>query len=74
MPLGRLTVPLGRMAAVSTSEPPDEISYSLDEALSLLAALEDARDVLVISGHLAAVVSVENEIRLLSRRLGFEEA
>ncbi|HEY7042246.1 MAG TPA: hypothetical protein VH419_01120 [Nocardioidaceae bacterium] len=54
-------------------EPPPAIRYSLDEALSLLAALEDGRDALIDSGHLAVVVSVEAEIRLLSRRLGFDD-
>ena len=47
------------------------MTYDLDEALTLLAALEDARDALIESGHLAAVVAVEAEIRLLNRRLGF---
>ena len=47
--------------------------FSLDEALTLLAALEDARDALIASGHLAVVVSVEAEIRRLSRRLGFRD-
>ena len=44
--------------------PPETIHYSLDEALTLLAALEDART-LVESGHLTVVVNVEAEIRLL---------
>ena len=57
----------------ATSEPPDEIRYDLDEALVLLAALEDARDALIDSGHLSVVVSVESEIRLLSRKLGFDD-
>jgi hypothetical protein len=34
-------------------EPPDAVSYALEEALTLLAALEDARDALIDSGHLA---------------------
>ncbi|MCU1460345.1 MAG: hypothetical protein JWO37_420 [Acidimicrobiales bacterium] len=54
-------------------EPPDAVSYTLEEALTLFAALEDARDALIDSGHLAAVVTVETEIRLLSRRLGFDD-
>ena len=53
--------------------PPDRIVYSLDEALTLLAVLEDARDVLISSGHLAGVLATEAEVRLLSRRLGFDE-
>ncbi len=52
-------------------EPPEEIVLTLDEALTLLAALEDGRDALVDRGHLAVVVAIEAEIRLLSRRLGF---
>jgi hypothetical protein len=54
-------------------EPPEAVRYTLEEALSLLAALEDARDALIDSGHLAVVVSVEAEIRLVSRRLGFDD-
>jgi hypothetical protein len=53
-------------------EPPREIWYSLDEALDLLAALEDARDALIESGHLSVVVPVETQIRELSRRLDFD--
>lgn len=49
------------------------MTYTLEEALTLLAALEDARDVLIASSHLAVVVTVENEIRILSRRLGFDD-
>lgn len=55
-------------------EPPNDISYSLEEALTLLAALEDARDALIESGHLAVVVIIDAEIRLLSRRLGFDDS
>ena len=54
-------------------EPPEEIVLTLDEALTLLAALEDGRDALIDSGHLAVVVAIESEIRLLSRRLGFDD-
>jgi hypothetical protein len=52
-------------------EPPREIRLSVDEALTLLGALEDARDALIDSGHLSVVVAVEAEIRMVSRRLGF---
>jgi hypothetical protein len=51
--------------------PPTEVRYALGEALDLLAALEDARDALIESSHLATVVAVEAEIRILNRRLGF---
>jgi len=54
-------------------EPPGAVIYRLGEALGLLATLEDARDALIHSGHLATVVDVENEIRGLSRKLGFDE-
>jgi hypothetical protein len=54
-------------------EPPEAIHYSLDETLTLLAALEDARDALVETRHLAVVVSAEDEIRVLSRKLGFRD-
>ncbi len=52
-------------------EPPDDVRLALDEALGLLAALEDARDALIASHYLAVVVTLEAEIRTLSRRLGF---
>jgi hypothetical protein len=54
-------------------EPPEAIHYSLDEALTLLAALEDARDALAETSHLSVVVAVEDEIRPLSRKLGFRD-
>jgi len=54
-------------------EPPAQIGYDLEEALTLLAGLEDARDALIDSGHLAVVVGVETEIRVLSRKLGVDD-
>jgi hypothetical protein len=60
-------------ASVSEREPPRDIWYSLEEALELLAVLEDARDALTDSGHLAVVVAVEAQVRGLSRRLDFED-
>jgi hypothetical protein len=54
-------------------EPPVSIRLTLDEALTLLASLEDARDALIDSRHLAVVLSIETEIRLLSRRLQFQD-
>lgn len=54
-------------------EPPGQVVYDLDEALTLLAVLEDARDVLIASDHLVGVLAIEAEIRLLSHRLGFDE-
>src|SRR5664280_1522455 len=58
-------------AAVSGSrstEPPDAVGISLDEALELLAALEDSRDVLIGTDHLAVLAQVVHQIRLLSSR------
>jgi hypothetical protein len=51
--------------------PPDEISYDLEEAIELLAALEDAQDALADSDHPAVVAQVEHEIARLSHKLGF---
>ena len=60
------------MAEADESEPPGGVEYALDEALDLLAALEDARDVLLETDHLSVLVQVEHQIQILSRRLGFE--
>ena len=53
--------------------PPNDIHYSLDGALLLLGILEDARDALIDSGQLALVVAAEDQIRLLNRKLGFDD-
>lgn len=53
-------------------EPPREIWFSLDEALDLLATLEDARDALIEAGLLSVVMPIEAQIRELSRRLDFD--
>ena len=53
-------------------EPPRDVWFTLDEALDLLATLEDARDTLIESGHLSVVLQVETQIRELSRRLDFD--
>jgi hypothetical protein len=54
-------------------EPPNQIEYDLDEALELLAALEDARDALIVSGRLLVVVIVEQAVQRLSRKLQFRD-
>jgi hypothetical protein len=54
-------------------EPPPYVWYSLEESLELLAALEDARDALIGAGHLTVVVSIEDQVRELSRRLEFDD-
>lgn len=61
------------MTGSTESEPPDEISYALDGALALLGVLEDARDALIDTRHLALVVAAEDQIRLLNRKLGFDD-
>jgi hypothetical protein len=58
---------------VPSAEPPEKIFYELDQAFNLLGVLEDARDALIDSGHLAVVVAVETEVRTLSRKLGFDD-
>ncbi|HUY22340.1 MAG TPA: hypothetical protein VMV22_08355 [Acidimicrobiales bacterium] len=57
----------------SDQEPPTRIHFGLEEALDLLAALEEARDALIETDHLAEAAQVEHQIQLLSRRLGFDE-
>ena len=53
------------------SEPPNQVTYDLEESLELLAGLEDARDALADSDHLAVIAQLEREIARLSRKLGF---
>jgi hypothetical protein len=54
-------------------EPPDQVSYDLEESLDLLAALEDARDVLADSDHLAVVAQLEHQVAALGSKLGFDK-
>jgi hypothetical protein len=54
-------------------EPPRHVRCSLEEALELLAVLEDAADALTDSGHLAVVMAVEAQVRDLSRSLDFDD-
>jgi len=56
-----------------TSGPPDGVQLDLEEALELLAALEDSRDVLVDTDHFSVLAQVEREIQRLSRRLGLDD-
>jgi len=58
----------------SAQEPPARVNYGLEEALDLLAALEEARDALIVTDHLAEAAQVEHQVQLLSRRLGFDES
>jgi hypothetical protein len=61
------------MSPAEEVEPPPGVRYDLDEALALLADLEDARDALIESDRLTVVLNVEHQIRALSRRLRFED-
>jgi hypothetical protein len=54
------------------SDPPDAVTYDLEEALELLTALEDAREALADSDHLAVVAEIEHEVARLDRKLGFD--
>ena len=54
-------------------EPPSRIQLGLEEALDLLAALEEARDALIETDHLGEAAQVAHQIQSLSRRLGFDE-
>jgi hypothetical protein len=54
-------------------QPPNTVVRSLDEALELLAALEDAREVTAETDHLAVLAEVEHQIVVLNRRLGFDD-
>jgi len=53
-------------------EPPGEVRYSVEEALDLLAVLEEARDALITTDHLAEVSQLERTLQILNGRLGFD--
>ena len=63
----------GSVEGPSDLEPPGSLRFGLEEALELLAALEDARDALIETDHLAEAAQIEHQIQLLSRKLGFDE-
>jgi hypothetical protein len=50
-------------------EPPRHIWYDLDEAVDLLAVLEDAQLTALEAGALSLVVVLEHQIELLHRKL-----
>ena len=54
-------------------QPPEGVDFDLEESLSLLAALEDSRDVLFDSDHLAVLSQVERQIQILTRKLGLDQ-
>lgn len=57
---------------MTSLEPPDRIAYDVEEALELLAALEDAPEVVAATDYLGVVAEVENEVARLHRKLGFD--
>ena len=57
----------------ATPEPPERVALELEEALDLLAALEDSRDVLFDTDHLSVLSLVEHQIQHLSRTLLIDE-
>jgi hypothetical protein len=52
-------------------QPPESVTYGLDVALDLLAALEDSRDVLIHTDHFSVLSQVEHQIQILGHTLGF---
>lgn len=57
----------------SGEEPPEEVRYSLEEALDLLADLEDASKALTTSRYLTVVLAIEHQIDTLALRLALDE-
>jgi hypothetical protein len=56
-----------------TEEPPRVVVLDLEEALNLLATLEDSRDILIDTDHLAVLSQVEYQIQIPSRKLGLDQ-
>jgi hypothetical protein len=56
-----------------SAEPPERVAFDLEEALELLAALEDALDIIAGTDHLAVLAQLEHEIVQLSRKLGLDQ-
>lgn len=65
--------PLFGSTTMTSPQPPDRITYDLEEALDLLAALEDALEVVVDTDYLGVVAEVENQVGRLHRKLGFDQ-
>ncbi len=55
-------------------EPPRYIWYDLDEAVDLLAVLEDAKLAALDSGALSIVVVLEHQIHVLHRKLEISDS
>lgn len=59
------------MSALGGNGPPEGVWYGMEDALDLLAVLEDARDALIDSRHLTVVLALELQVRQLNGKLGF---
>jgi hypothetical protein len=59
------------MVIPPSREPPNTIHFDLEETLELLAALEEARDALLATDHLAEGAMVFSQIQRVSHKLGF---
>ena len=57
----------------SPSEPPIRIEYSLEEALELLAVLEEVREDLATGPALILLLQVEAQVALLHHRLNLDD-
>jgi hypothetical protein len=57
---------------VTPPGPPEGVTYDLEEALELLAALEDALEVVAQSDYLGVVAEIETEVSRLHHKLGFD--
>lgn len=53
--------------------PPEQIVFTIDEALDLLSHLEDARSSFEEAGMLDGSLLIEEPIRLVNRKLGFDD-
>lgn len=58
---------------MASQGPPEAVAFTIEESLELLAALEDARDALTDTDHLAVLAQVEHQVALLNRKLGFRQ-
>ncbi len=59
------------MSSPEGNRPPEGVWYGAEDALELLAVLEDARDALIDSRHLTVVLALELQVRQLNGKLGF---
>ena len=58
------------MSSPEANGPPEGVWYGTEDALELLAVLEDARDALIDSRHLTVVLALELQVRQLNDKLG----